>query len=270
MVRGDTILHKLTIPEGLSVKQIEALMAKADGLEGEFPAGVAEGSVMPDTYFYSRGESRREKIVKMQQAMREYTNALWEKRQPDLPLASLQEAIILASIVEKETGVAEERGRIAAVFVNRLRKGMKLQTDPTVIYAATDGRYDLGRPLLRSDLQTPHPYNTYMIDGLPPGPIANPSRASIEAVLNPPASDELFFVSTGNGAHRFASTLEGHNQNVRLLREVQHQRQTDAIAEKMREEEEKLGTTKKLNGSYADQPSEEELGSIAPASGEGE
>lgn len=225
MARGDTFLRKFTIPEGLTVKQIKAIMEKADGLTGAFPDPVAEGSLMPDTYYYSLGESRAEKVVKMQKAMQEYLQNAWENRAADLPLTSPDQAIILASIVEKETGVPEERSRIAAVFTNRLRKGMKLQTDPTIIYGITNGSNNLGRALLLRDLQTPHPYNTYLNEGLPPGPIANPGRAAIDAALSPLQSDELFFVSTGSGAHRFAATLDEHNKNVSMLREVQRQRQ---------------------------------------------
>lgn len=225
MARGDTFLRKFTIPEGLTVKQIKAIMDKAEGLAGPFPENVAEGTLMPDTYYYSLGESRSEKVVKMQKAMQSYVEKAWETRAPDLPLTTPDQALILASIVEKETGAPEERSRIAAVFINRLRKGMKLQTDPTIIYGITNGTNNLGRQLSLRDLQTPHPYNTYMNEGLPPGPIANPGRAAIDAALSPLQSNELFFVSTGSGTHRFAATLDQHNKNVSLLREVQRQRQ---------------------------------------------
>lgn len=223
MHRGEVVVHKITIAEGLTVKQIKAVMDKTEGLVGDFPDNIPEGSLLPNTYFYSLGEGRIDKVRQMQTAMRDYVMAEWEKRAPDLPLKSPKEAVILASIIEKETGVPEERPHIASVFINRLRKGMKLQTDPTIIYGLSGGTNDLGRNLTLSDLKSDTPYNTYVIDGLPPGAIANPGKAAIDAALHPMKSDDLFFVATGGGSHRFAATVSEHEKNVQLLREVQKQ-----------------------------------------------
>lgn len=225
---GDVVIRKFTVPEGLSSKQVATLLGTIEGLDGEVPKAPAEGSLMPDTYHFMLGDTRADKIARMQAAMQEFLAESWQKRDADLPLNSPEEALILASIVEKETGVPEERGRVAAVFINRLRKNMPLQTDPTVLYAITDGSYALERPLLRKDLQVDHPYNTYKNAGLPPGPIANPGRDSILAVLHPPTTNELYFVATGNGGHAFSRTLKEHNANVAKLRKVQREKKVKA------------------------------------------
>ena len=185
--------------------------------------------MLPETYLYMRGESREERIAMMQAAMEETLDALWRNRAKDLPEISKGEAVILASIVEKETAVDSERKRIAGVFWNRLKRGMRLQTDPTVIYAITEGKIQdegqgpLGRRLLKKDLDVESPYNTYKYPGLPPGPIANPGRASLEAVLNPEKNDFLYFVADGAGGHVFSKTLEEHNQNVAKWRKIRKQ-----------------------------------------------
>ena len=218
MVAGRTAVHKLTVPEGLSSHRVVALLAGDARLRGTVAAVPAEGSLLPETYHVRRGQQRGEVIERMREAMDETLARLWASRAPDLPFASPREALILASIVEKETGLAGERAHIAGVFVNRLRRGMRLQSDPTVIYALTRGRAPLGRELLRSDLALDDPYNTYARAGLPPGPIANPGRAAIAAVLKPLATDDLYFVSDGRGGHLFARTLAGHNRNVALYK----------------------------------------------------
>lgn len=213
---GHVVVHKVTIPEGLTVAEIKQLLAKETLLEGEMSGDVAEGSLLPQTYHFTYGDTRATMITRMQAGMKSLLPELWEKRKADLPFTTPEQALTLASIVEKETGVDTERGRVAAVFINRLRKGMKLQSDPTVAYGIAKGK--LERKLTLDDLKNPTPYNTYTIDGLPPAPIANPGQASIEAVLNPPDTNELYFVATGSGGHNFSATLKEHNENVKTYR----------------------------------------------------
>jgi len=234
LVRGKSILYKVTIPEGYTSSQIVEKLQEAEHLTGELTDIPEEGSLMPDTYKYSRGMARQELIERMQEEQRKFVANLWEKRAPDLPIKDMDEAITLASIVEKETGRADERARVAAVFVNRLRRGMRLQSDPTIIYGVTQGKGSLGRGILKSEISQETPYNTYMIDGLPPGPIANPGRASIEAVLNPAKTNDLFFVADGTGGHAFATSLSEHNSNVARWRQIERQMREEA---KRKEEE---------------------------------
>ena len=219
--QGKVRTRRLTVREGLTSGQVVALLEAADGLEGKIALIPSEGTLLPETYHYTLGEERRALIERMTASMQKTIDELWPARAPDLPLATPAEALILASIVEKETAVAEERTRIAAVFLNRLRTGMRLQADPTVAYAAGENGQPIERPLTFTDLQRPSPYNTYLIDGLPPGPIANPGRASLAAVLAPATSDELYFVADGTGGHAFARTLDEHNRNVARWRTVQ-------------------------------------------------
>ena len=222
--RGETIQRKITAAEGLTSFEIVAAVNAAEKLEGEIADIPPEGSLAPETYFYERGEKRPAVIARMAAAQMAILDELWEKRAENLPFDTKEEALILASIVEKETGVSSERARVAAVFVNRLRKGMRLQTDPTVIYGITLGKTTLGRGLRRSELKKETPYNTYVIKGLPPTPIANPGRAAIEATLNPAETKELYFVADGSGGHAFAKTLAEHNKNVRAWRKIEAQR----------------------------------------------
>ena len=223
---GDIVKRSFTIPEGKTSFEIVQILKNTSGLSGEIEAIPQEGSMLPNTYFYHSGESRAGKIKFMQAEMKKTIDELWPLRDQDLPFKTIEEAITLASIVEKETGVANERKRVAGVFINRLKTGMLLQTDPTVIYGLTkgqnknEGQGPLGRRLLIKDLQTPNPYNTYLNTGLPPGPIANPGRASIEAVLHPEKHDLLFFVADGKGGHVFAATLDEHNRNVAAWRVI--------------------------------------------------
>ncbi len=224
--RGDVVKRSFTIPEGKTSFEIVEILKKAENLTGEIKDIPAEGSMLPNTYFYQTGESRMAKIKFMQDEMKKTIDELWPKREADLPFKTIEEAVTLASIVEKETGIASERKRVAGVFINRLRTGMLLQTDPTVIYGLTKGRHEndgqgpLGRRLLRKDLAIPNPYNTYLNAGLPPGPIANPGRASLEAVLHPEKNNYLFFVADGKGGHVFAATLDEHNRNVAAWRQI--------------------------------------------------
>jgi len=215
---GRTVQRRLTIAEGLTTAEILALLAETEGVVGARPEPPGEGTLLPQTYFYSHGDTPAEIIQRMTRAMRETIAELWPNRAPNLPIVTPAEAVVLASIVEKETALADERPRIAAVFLNRLRRGMKLQADPTVVYAVTQGRAPLERPLSRADLELRSPYNTYLAPALPPGPIANPGRDAIAAVLRPAVTDELYFVADGNGGHAFARTLDEHNRNVARLR----------------------------------------------------
>jgi UPF0755 protein len=212
----------LTIPEGLQAVQIAALLARAEGLSGEVPA-IEEGALLPETYAYSWGDTREGVVRRAREAMTRALAEAWAERAPNLPLASAREALVLASIVERETSLAAERPRVAGVFVNRLRRGMMLQSDPTVAYAAADGGV-LERALTRADLERDHPFNTYRIRGLPPGPIASPGLAAIRATLRPEAHEFLFFVADGTGGHAFSRTLEEHNRAVARWREIERAR----------------------------------------------
>ena len=177
--------------------------------------------MLPETYRFARGTPREQVIQRMQREQREVLQKAWERHSPDLPVRTPEQLIVLASIVEKETGRPEERSRVAAVFANRLKQKMRLQSDPTIIYGLVGGKGALGRPITKSEITQPTPYNTYTIDGLPPGPIANPGRASIEAAANPARTKELFFVADGTGGHAFAETLDQHSKNVAKLRALE-------------------------------------------------
>ncbi len=225
---GKVVQRKVTVVEGTTVHEILEILRATEGLSGELPDAMPdEGSLLPDTYFFQKGTTRAQMLERMQLAMIQTMDELWPTRAEDLPIATREEALILASIVEKETGVAEERPQVASVFVNRLRRGMRLQSDPTVIYGLTEGKGPLGRQLLRSDWEHESPYNTYVIAGLPPGPIANPGHAAIEAVLQPDETPYLYFVADGSGGHAFARTLDEHNRNVAHWRRVRDQQASD-------------------------------------------
>ena len=215
----EVVQRRMTFPEGWSSAQIAVALASNEALTGDMPAQISEGSLFPDTYVYHYGDTRVELLKHMQQRHREVMDALWAqyKGAHDY-IKNAQDTVILASIIEKETGQSSERRKVAGVFHNRLRRGMKLQSDPTALYAITKGESELGRPLTRKDLEVDSPYNTYQHEGLPPGPICNPGRASLEAALNPEKTGALYFVADGEGAHRFARTLEEHNRNVQKYR----------------------------------------------------
>lgn len=210
---GKTLQRFVTIPEGLPSVLVHDVLTKAPQLEGQI-AIPAEGSVLPDSYSYNRGDQRQAVLTRMQKAMTDYLAKAWARRKPGIAVSTPEEALILASIVEKETGKPEERRMVAAVYSNRLRRGMPLQADPTIIYPITRG-LPLGRRILRSEVEAKNDYNTYAMTGLPAGPISNPGRASIDAVLDPAPSNALYFVADGSGGHVFADTLEQHNANVR-------------------------------------------------------
>ncbi len=222
LVKGDIVVHKFTMPEGWTVYQLKLLLNVQPLLTGELPADIPEGSVFPDTVHFTRGESRAAVLAKMQKAARETLQAAWEKRSPNTPVKTPEEALILASVVEKETGIAEERRLVAGVFANRMRLGMPLQSDPTVVYGmmAEKGGAPVTRDLTTNDLRRDTPYNTYTRNGLPPGPICNPGKAAIEAVLNPEQTDALYFVATGNGGHNFSVTLKEHEGHVARYRAI--------------------------------------------------
>ena len=222
LASGRTVIRRLTIPEGLTTAQVLALIQTAEGLEGDIGQTPAEGTMLPTTFFYSWGDARRQVVQRAEHAMREAVAQLWAHHAAGLPLKTPEQAVILASIVEKETGIPEERPMVAAVFLNRLKQDMRLQADPTVIYGLTHGQGPLDRPLTHADVETVNRWNTYVIDGLPPTPIDNPGRASLEAVMQPAQSDDLYFVADGTGHHVFAKTLAEHNRNVAHLRDVEH------------------------------------------------
>lgn len=222
LIYAKPVVRRLTVPEGLTSFQALDQIARTDGLEGTLTEVPLEGSLLPETYNFSWGDGRNEILARMQKAMSETLEALWQARAPGLPLKTPEEALVLASMVEKETGKPEERARVAAVFLNRLRRHMRLQSDPTVAYALAGGKGPLGRPLSHADLESPSRYNTYLIDGLPPAPIANPGRASLLAALHPADTDELYFVADGAGGHSFAKSLDEHNRNVARLRQLQN------------------------------------------------
>lgn len=220
---GKPIQHKLTLPEGLTAAKVTELLAKADALEGDVPP-VPEGSVLPETYVYERGTARSALLARASRAMSSDLDAAWATRSPDLPLTTPQDAVILASIVERETAKPEERKLVAAVYINRLRRGMKLQSDPTVVYGVSNGVGVLDHGLTRAELDADNPFNSYRNVGLPPGPICMPGRASIEAATHPADSTDLFFVADGTGGHSFARTEQDHARNVQRWRAVERAR----------------------------------------------
>jgi peptidoglycan lytic transglycosylase G len=223
IIEGKVVQHSFTVPEGLTSDQIVQRLLENDVLAGNIRDVPREGTLLPETYNFTRGMTREQMIQRMQQAQRRAVQEIWDRRMADLPIRSAEQLLVLASIVEKETGKPEERTRVAAVFINRLKQKMKLQSDPTIIYGLVGGKGSLGRPIMKSEIDQPTPYNTYVIDGLPPGPIANPGRAAIEATANPARTKEIFFVADGTGGHAFADNYEQHQKNVARLRVIEQQ-----------------------------------------------
>ncbi len=219
---GKAEVRRLTLPEGLTVAEVVEKLKASDGLSGEIATLPEEGTLLPETYHFSFGEEREGMLERMTRDMSRLLDELWPARAPDLPYTTPHEAVILASVIERETGLEEERGIIAGVFVNRLKLGMRLQSDPTVAYAIAPGGLD--RPLTRADLEAPSPYNTYVVKGLPAGPICNPGESSIRAALNPVETDFLYFVADGTGGHAFARSLEEHNRNVAKWRRARREK----------------------------------------------
>ena len=214
LIAGKVVLHRVTVAEGLTVSEVYDVISAQSDLEGPMPPKTAEGALLPETYFFVLGDTKAQLIERMRSEMSAKLAELWEGRDKDIPLTSPEEAVTLASLVEKETSKDNERARVAAVFYNRMKKGMALQSDPTVIYALTDGKGKLDRLLTTADLKLDSPYNTYVITGLPKGPIANPGLAALKGVLQPAKTKELYFVADGTGGHAFAETLDQHNKNV--------------------------------------------------------
>jgi UPF0755 protein len=229
IVEGKVVQHSVTIAEGLTSEQIVARLTENDIFAGPIREVPREGTLLPETYKFPRGTTREQVIQRMQQAQKRVLAEIWERRNADIPVKTPEQLVTLASIVEKETGKPDERSRVAAVFVNRLKQKMKLQSDPTIIYGLVGGKGTLGRPIKRSEIQQPSPYNTYVIDGLPPGPIANPGRASLEAAANPARTRDLFFVADGTGGHAFTETYDQHQKNVAKLRATEKQIQNDTV-----------------------------------------
>ncbi len=232
---GKSVMYSLTIPEGLTVAQAFERIAELPELTGDMPSSLPpEGSLATDTLRFTRGATRQQMVDKLLADQKELVADIWARRASDLPIANIDEFVTLASIVEKETGKSDERSRVAAVFLNRLAKGMRLQSDPTIIYGLFGGKgKPADRPIYQSDIDKQTPYNTYLINGLPPTPIANPGKAALEAVANPSKTDDLYFVADGNGGHVFARTLEEHNRNVARYR---------ALMKKQAEEEARSGS----------------------------
>ncbi len=218
---GRSIQHRISLPEGLTSEQIVGRLMENDILLGEVRSIPREGSLLPDTYPFERGTTREQLLSRIEQAQRRLLQEIWSRRSPDVPVRTPNDLVILASIVEKETGRSDERTRVAAVFINRLNRGMRLESDPTIIYGLVGGKGTLGRGIAANEIRAPTPYNTYVINGLPPGPIANPGRASLEATANPSRTRDLFFVADGTGGHAFAETYEQHQRNVQRWRQLE-------------------------------------------------
>ncbi len=217
---GITVVRRVAIPEGLSTVRVVNILRLTEGLRGDIKRIPGEGTLFPATYNFSHGDERVTILQTMAEKMDKITAKLWAAREKGLPLATIRDAVILASIVEKETSLREERAHVAGVFINRLRRGMRLQSDPTVVYGLTRGTGPLGRPLRRADLEQDTPYNTYQLPGLPPAPITNPGRAALHAVLHPTAGKDLYFVADGTGGHAFAATFVEHKHNVKRWRRI--------------------------------------------------
>jgi len=226
LTQGRPLEYAFTVPEGLTVTQIFERLDAHEMLSGDLPQILPpEGWLMTDTIYFTRGTTREEIIERLAQGQKKRIEEIWQNRAADLPLEDMNQFVTLASIVEKETGIASERAHVASVFYNRLARNMRLQSDPTVIYGIFGGAgKPSNRPIYRSDLDKETPFNTYKINGLPPSPIANPGRAALQAVANPPKTDDLYFVADGTGGHVFAKTLDEHNRNVRAWRALERQR----------------------------------------------
>ncbi len=230
LIDGKVVQHQFTVAEGLTSEQIVARLLENDKLTGSLREVPREGSLLPESYRFTRGTPRDEIVKRMQAAQQRVLKEAWDRRAQDLPVKTPDQLLVLASIIEKETGKPDERTRVAAVFVNRLKTKMKLQSDPTIIYGLVGGKGSLGRGILKSEITQPTPYNTYVIEGLPPGPIANPGRASIEAAANPARTRELYFVADGTGGHTFSESYDQHQKSVTKLRGIEKEAAEAAAA----------------------------------------
>jgi UPF0755 protein len=254
LVEGKAILQNVAIPEGLTSYQVvERLNAQPD-LTGKIDIIPPEGSLMPDTYRFARGTDRQDLIARMQSEQRKFIDKAWPKRISGLPFRTKEEAVILASIVERETGKADERPHVAAVFINRLKKNVKLQSDPTIIYGLSGGKGTLGRPILKTEIEQMTPYNTYTMKGLPPTPISNPGRAAIEAVLRPANTSDLYFVADGSGGHAFAETYDDHKKNVAQWRVIEKEIRAKQEAAKAEAEQQQQAAQAAAKGQQQQQP----------------
>ena len=245
IIENKVVQHTFTVAEGLTSEQIVARLLENTALSGQIKEIPREGTLLPETYRFTLGMPRDQIVQRMQQGHKRVLQEVWEHRAPDLPYKTPEQLVTMASIVEKETGKPEERTRVAAVFINRLKSKMRLQSDPTIIYGLTGGKGALGRPILRSEIDQATPYNTYVIDGLPPGPIANPGRASLEAAANPARTKELYFVADGTGGHAFAENYAEHQKNVTRLRAIEHGNVPPDAAPPAATSAPKAGTAKK-------------------------
>jgi len=264
IVEGKVVQHAVTIPEGLTSEQIVARLSENNIFTGSLREIPREGTLLPETYKFPRGTPREQVINRMQQAQKRVLGEVWERRNPEIPIKSPEQLVTLASLVEKETSKPDERSRVSAVFINRLQKKMKLQSDPTIIYGLVGGKGTLGRPIKRSEIQQPSPYNTYVIEGLPPGPIANPGRASLEAAANPARTRDLYFVADGSGGHAFSDGYDQHLKNVAKLRAQERQTQNDTV-EPPEDPPATSATTPDANASAAQPPA----AAAKPAKGNG-
>ncbi|MGB0086707.1 MAG: endolytic transglycosylase MltG [Rhodomicrobiaceae bacterium] len=253
LVEGKAILQTISVPEGLTSYQIVERLNGNPDLTGKIDILPPEGSLMPDTYRFARGTDRLDLVARMQSEQRKFMDKIWPKRISGLPFKTKEEAVILASIVERETGRADERPRVAAVFINRLRKSVKLQSDPTIIYGLSGGKGTLGRPILKTEIEQMTPYNTYTMKGLPPTPIANPGRAALEAVLRPAKTGDLYFVADGSGGHAFAETYDDHKKNVAQWRIIEKEiRAKQEAAAKAEADQQQAATKTALAAGDAD------------------
>jgi len=267
MTEGKVVQHAVTLPEGLTSEQIVRRLLDSEILTGNIKDIPREGSLLPESYRFSRGTPRDQVLQRMQRDQKRVLQEVWDRRSPDLPVRTPEQLVILASIIEKETSKSEERTRVAAVFVNRLKQRKRLESDPTIIYGLVGGKGSLGHPITKSEKETPTPYNTYMIDGLPPGPIANPGRASLEAAANPARTKEMFFVADGTGGHVFSETYDQHLRNVAKLRGLERADRSSATATSFQPEEAPAASRSILPAAPKAQPKRNPTAAVPAAPG---
>jgi len=267
MMEGKVVQHAITLAEGLTSEQIVRRLLDSEILTGNIRDIPREGSLLPESYRFGRGTSREQVIQRMQRDQRRALQEVWDRRSSDLPVQTPEQLVILASIIEKETSKSDERTRVAAVFVNRLKQRKRLESDPTIIYGLVGGKGSLGHPITKSEKETPTPYNTYMIAGLPPGPIANPGRASLEAAANPARTKDMFFVADGTGGHVFAETYDQHLRNVAKLRGLERAERSSAAATSFQPEEAPAAGRQTLPAAPKAQPKRNPTATVPAAPG---